>query len=44
MTLPPLWAFLIASSIYAYVVLDGFDLGIGILFPPFRSARTAIRR
>ncbi|MCB1478861.1 MAG: cytochrome d ubiquinol oxidase subunit II [Rhodobiaceae bacterium] len=28
-----LWAFLIAFSIYAYVVLDGFDLGIGILFP-----------
>ncbi|MCB2100118.1 MAG: cytochrome d ubiquinol oxidase subunit II [Rhodobacterales bacterium] len=27
------WAFLIAFAVLAYVVLDGFDLGIGILFP-----------
>ncbi len=27
------WAVLIAFAILAYVVLDGFDLGIGILFP-----------
>jgi cytochrome d ubiquinol oxidase subunit II len=27
------WAFLIAFAIAAYVVMDGFDLGIGILFP-----------
>ncbi len=27
------WALLIAFAILAYVVLDGFDLGIGILFP-----------
>jgi cytochrome d ubiquinol oxidase subunit II len=27
------WAGLIAFAILAYVVLDGFDLGIGILFP-----------
>jgi cytochrome d ubiquinol oxidase subunit II len=27
------WAMLIALAVLAYVVLDGFDLGIGILFP-----------
>jgi len=30
-----IWAFLIAFAVFAYVVLDGFDLGIGILFPEF---------
>ena len=30
------WALLIAFGIAAYVVMDGFDLGIGILFPLFR--------
>ncbi|MGD9812105.1 MAG: cytochrome d ubiquinol oxidase subunit II [Sphingobium sp.] len=30
------WAFIIAFAIAAYVVMDGFDLGIGILFPRFR--------
>jgi cytochrome d ubiquinol oxidase subunit II len=29
------WAFLIAFAVAAYVVMDGFDLGIGILFPAF---------
>lgn len=29
------WAFIIAFAVFAYVVLDGFDLGIGILFPAF---------
>lgn len=28
-----LWACIIAFAIAAYVVMDGFDLGIGILFP-----------
>ena len=28
-----IWAGLIAFAVLAYVVLDGFDLGIGILFP-----------
>ena len=28
-----IWALLIAFAVFAYVVLDGFDLGIGILFP-----------
>lgn len=30
---PLIWGFLIAVAIFAYVVLDGFDLGIGILYP-----------
>jgi cytochrome d ubiquinol oxidase subunit II len=34
--LPLVWAFLIAFSVFMYVVMDGFDLGIGILFPSFR--------
>lgn len=33
--LPTIWAGIIAFSVLAYVVLDGFDLGIGILFPFF---------
>jgi cytochrome bd ubiquinol oxidase subunit II len=36
--LPTIWAGLIAFAVLAYVVLDGFDLGVGILFPLFRSA------
>lgn len=31
--LPTIWALIIAFAVAAYVVLDGFDLGIGILFP-----------
>ncbi|WP_455374501.1 cytochrome d ubiquinol oxidase subunit II [Limibacillus halophilus] len=31
--LPFIWAGLIAFAVIAYVVLDGFDLGVGILFP-----------
>lgn len=30
--LPAIFAFVIAFAIFAYVVMDGFDLGIGILF------------
>jgi cytochrome d ubiquinol oxidase subunit II len=30
-----IWAFIIAFAVFAYVVMDGFDLGIGILFPGF---------
>lgn len=30
-----LWAGIIGFAIFAYVVMDGFDLGIGILFPRF---------
>ncbi len=31
--LPFIWASLIAFAVLAYVILDGFDLGVGILFP-----------
>ncbi len=27
------WALILAFAVFAYVVMDGFDLGIGILFP-----------
>lgn len=33
--LPFLWAGIIAFAVLAYVLFDGFDLGIGILFPFF---------
>ncbi|MFO1147989.1 MAG: cytochrome d ubiquinol oxidase subunit II [Alsobacter sp.] len=35
--LPFIWAGLIAFAVLAYVVLDGFDLGVGILFPYVRG-------
>jgi cytochrome d ubiquinol oxidase subunit II len=28
-----IWIVIIAIGVFVYVVLDGFDLGIGILFP-----------
>ena len=31
--LPIMWAIIIAFGLMMYVVMDGFDLGIGILFP-----------
>lgn len=31
--LPTIWAGLLAVAIFIYVILDGFDLGIGIVFP-----------
>ncbi len=31
--LPFIWGALIATAIFLYIVLDGFDLGVGILFP-----------
>ncbi len=30
-----IWAGIIGFAVFAYVVMDGFDLGIGILFPRF---------
>ena len=33
--LPLIWAVIIAFGVMMYVVMDGFDLGIGILFPFF---------
>jgi len=37
--LPAIFAFIIAFAIFAYVVMDGFDLGIGILFPALPPGR-----
>ena len=37
--LPVIWALLIAFAVFAYVVMDGFDLGVGILFPLFANTR-----
>ncbi len=37
--LPLIWAAIIALSVGLYVLLDGFDLGVGILFPFARDAR-----
>src|ERR1700747_3636999 len=39
--LPLLWLIIIAVGLMSYVILDGFDLGIGILLPfvPDRSDR-----
>jgi cytochrome bd ubiquinol oxidase subunit II len=36
-SLPVIWALIIGTAVLLYVVLDGFDLGIGILFPFFRE-------
>lgn len=35
--LPLLWAVIILFGVMMYVVMDGFDLGIGLLFPFFKS-------
>ena len=42
--LVPLWAFILALSVFMYVLLDGFDLGVGILFSraPDDAARDAM--
>jgi cytochrome d ubiquinol oxidase subunit II len=37
--LPVIWAALIGTAVAFYVILDGFDLGTGILFPFARSER-----
>ena len=37
MDLTIIWAGIIAFAVMAYVVMDGFDLGIGILFPRFKA-------
>jgi cytochrome d ubiquinol oxidase subunit II len=33
--IPLIWAFIIAFAVFVYVVMDGFDLGLGMLFPLF---------
>lgn len=35
MDVTTIWAAIIALGLFMYVVLDGFDLGIGIIFPFF---------
>src|ERR1041384_1408260 len=42
--LVPLWAIILAFGVFMYVLLDGFDLGIGILFPfaPDAAGRDAM--
>ena len=42
--LPLIWGLLIATAVFLYVVLDGFDLGCGILFPfaPSHKSRSRI--
>jgi cytochrome d ubiquinol oxidase subunit II len=33
--LATIWAFIIALAVFVYIVMDGFDLGLGILYPMF---------
>jgi cytochrome d ubiquinol oxidase subunit II len=42
--LPLIWGLLIATAVFLYVILDGFDLGCGILFPfaPSNKCRSRI--
>jgi len=37
--LPVIWAAIIGAAVAMYVILDGFDLGIGILFPFAQTER-----
>ena len=37
--LPVIWAGVIGTAVALYVILDGFDLGLGILFPTTKSER-----
>ena len=41
--LPVIWAALIGTAVVMYVILDGFDLGIGILFPLRATKANATR-
>ena len=42
--LVPIWTVILALSVFMYVLLDGFDLGVGMLFPfaPDDAARDAM--
>jgi cytochrome bd ubiquinol oxidase subunit II len=40
--LTTVWAFVIAFAVFAYVVMDGFDLGVGILFPRLEGDERAV--
>ncbi|WP_287958545.1 cytochrome d ubiquinol oxidase subunit II [Filomicrobium sp.] len=35
--LPVVWAAILVVAVAAYVILDGFDLGLGILFPFYKT-------
>src|SRR5438477_12420643 len=35
--LVPVWTIILAVAVFMYVLLDGFDLGVGILFPFIRD-------
>ena len=35
--LPVIWAVIILFGIMMYIVMDGFDLGLGILYPFFKA-------
>jgi cytochrome d ubiquinol oxidase subunit II len=37
--LPVIWAALIGTAVAMYVILDGFDLGVGIMFPYAKDDR-----
>jgi len=41
--LPLICAAVLGFAVAMYIVLDGFDLGIGILFPFFRAKLIATR-
>src|SRR6202522_4286478 len=42
--LVPIWTLVLGLGVFLYVLLDGFDLGVGILygFAPDRDARTLV--
>jgi cytochrome d ubiquinol oxidase subunit II len=42
--LVPIWTVILAVSVFMYVLLDGFDLGVGMLFPfaPDDAARNTL--
>ncbi len=37
-----IWVGIIGLGVLIYVVLDGFDLGIGILFPLLKTVKSAM--
>ena len=39
MSIVPVWTLILGAAVFFYVVLDGFDLGIGILYN-FAKTRT----
>ena len=40
--LPLIWVMVIAVAVFLYVLLDGFDLGVGILFLALWAAPSAM--